>query len=142
MEVPQCAITAFRASKTRPAKVGDKLFTHRFITGTGGFAALEDIKVAVCLLPGTELSFACEVRRSRLWPWTKSTIQNRTAIFRQINLGNPHTHHDALEFPDGEVVLLTYLTEGQQATVLQLPAGAAGSKAAQRAAIADELQRV
>jgi hypothetical protein len=133
---------SLQSVKTRPAKVGDTLFTRRFITGTGGFAALEDIKVAVCLPPGTELSFACEVRRSRLWPWTKSTIQNRTAIFRQINLDNPHTHHDVLEFPDGEVVLLTYLMEGQQATVLQLPAGVAGSKAPQRAAPADELQRV
>jgi hypothetical protein len=31
-------------------------------------------------------------------------------------------HHDALEFPDGETVLLTRLCEGQHATVLQLPA--------------------
>jgi hypothetical protein len=31
-------------------------------------------------------------------------------------------HHDALEFPDGRIVLLTLLREGQQATVLQLPA--------------------
>jgi hypothetical protein len=31
-------------------------------------------------------------------------------------------HHDALEFPDGTFVLLTDLGEGQQATVLQLPA--------------------
>ena len=31
-------------------------------------------------------------------------------------------HHDALEFPDGQIVLLTFLKEGQQATVLQLPA--------------------
>jgi hypothetical protein len=31
-------------------------------------------------------------------------------------------HDDALEFPDGTFVLLTYLHEGQQATVLQLPA--------------------
>jgi hypothetical protein len=30
--------------------------------------------------------------------------------------------HDALEFPDGETVLLTRLCEGQHATVLQLPA--------------------
>jgi hypothetical protein len=37
--------------------------------------------------------------------------------------------HDALEFPDGEMVLLTYLMEGQQATVLQLPATAVESKA-------------
>jgi len=27
-----------------------------------------------------------------------------------------------LEFPDGQIVLLTALAEGQQATVLQLPA--------------------
>jgi hypothetical protein len=31
-------------------------------------------------------------------------------------------HHDALEFPDGRIVLLTLLCEGQAATVLQLPA--------------------
>jgi hypothetical protein len=47
--------------KTRPAKIGDKLFTRRFSSGTGGFSAPEDINVAVCLLPGTELSFAYEV---------------------------------------------------------------------------------
>jgi hypothetical protein len=34
----------------------------------------------------------------------------------------PHTHHDALEFPDGQIVLLTQLCEGQHATLLQLPA--------------------
>ena len=49
-------------------------------------------------------------------------------IFRQINLDKRWTHHDALEFPDGEIMLLTYLIEGQQATVLQLPATAVGSK--------------
>ena len=38
-----------------------------------------------------------------------------------------------LEFPDGEIVLLTYLMEGQQATVLQLPLAAVGSKAPERA---------
>ena len=50
--------------KTRPAKVGDKLLTRRFPSGTAGFCAPEDIHVAVCLLPGTELAFACEVKRS------------------------------------------------------------------------------
>jgi hypothetical protein len=34
---------------------------------------------------------------------------------------DPRTHHDALEFPDGRMVLLTHLLEGQEATVLQLP---------------------
>jgi hypothetical protein len=45
-----------------------------------------------------------------------------TAISRQLDKGTPHVHHDALEFPDGQIVLLTALREGQEATVLQLPA--------------------
>jgi hypothetical protein len=48
--------------KTRPAKVGDKLVTHRFNYSTSGFSAPEDIHVAVCVLPGTELSFTNEVK--------------------------------------------------------------------------------
>src|SRR5437868_10564917 len=36
---------------SRPAKVGDKLTTHDFGTGTRGFAASEDMNVAVCVLP-------------------------------------------------------------------------------------------
>jgi hypothetical protein len=40
-------------------------------------------------------------------------------------MDNRCTHHDALEFPHGETVLLTHLREGQHATVLQLPALAA-----------------
>ena len=45
----------------RPAKVGEKLTTRDFGTETRGFAASEDAKVAVCVLPGTELSFAGDV---------------------------------------------------------------------------------
>ncbi len=119
--------------KSRPAKVGDKLTTRDFGTGTQGFAASEDVRVAVCVLPGTELSFEDEVRCASLWPWSKKKIGgHKTAIFRQINPDEPATHHDALEFPDGQIVLLTSLTEGQQATVLQLPA--VGSKAPRRVA--------
>jgi hypothetical protein len=50
--------------------------------------------VVVCLLPGAEVAF--ERERGR--------------------------HHDALEFPNGEIVIVTRLYEGQHATVLQLPA--------------------
>jgi hypothetical protein len=106
---------------TRPAKVGDKLTTRDFLLGTRGFAASEDASVAVCVLPGTELCFADEVT------WLERVIKHKTAIFRQINLHKQWAHHDALEFPDGEIVLLTNLKEGQQATVLQLPATALGS---------------
>ena len=109
--------------KSRPAKVGDKLTTRNFGTGTLGFAASEDASVAVCVLPGTELSFAAEVKRDwRVWPWQRGAIDHRTAIFRQINKDKKSAHHDAVEFPDGQIVLLTHLRGGQRATVLQLPA--------------------
>jgi hypothetical protein len=42
------------------------------------------------------------------------------------------THHDALEFPDGQVVLVTRLCEGQRATVLQLPIAAHPAAAERR----------
>ena len=125
--------------KSRPAKVGDKLTTHNFNTGTRGFAAPEDASTAVCVLPGTELAFAKEVRcgPSGFFGWKAKTVNHTTAIFRQINKDQPHTHHDALEFPDGQIVRLTDLREGQEATVLQLPAQpatAAEAKAQERVA--------
>ena len=110
--------------KSRPAKVGDKLTTHHFNSGTTGFAAPEDADMAVCVLPGTELAFArkisCHPRHA--FDWKTDTINHATAIFRQLNKDNRYTHRDALEFPDGQIVLLTCLVEGQEATVLQLPA--------------------
>jgi hypothetical protein len=110
--------------KSRPAKVGDKLTTRDFRTGTRGFAASEDANVAVCVLPGTELSFADEVSclPTGLIAWRGKVVEHKTAIFRQINKDKITAHHDALEFPDGRIVLLTILCEGQRATVLQLPA--------------------
>ena len=58
-------------------------------------------------------------------------LAEKVAQFRQINVGKPSAHHDALEFPDGETVLLTRLCEGQHATVLQLPASPRPVKAAE-----------
>jgi len=110
--------------RSRPAKVGDRLMTRDFGTGTRGFCAAEDQNTAVCLMPGTELSFADDVRctPAGLFPWRRRMLQHRTAIFRQINKDRLVTHHDAVEFPDGRLMLLTLLCEGQTATVLQLPA--------------------
>ena len=98
---------SLHAVRSRPAKVGDKLTTRMFNLGTGGFCAPEDKGMAVCLLPGTELSFANEVRKWSKWPrpWNETVISYRTAIFRQINKDKRATHHDALEFPNGEIVL-------------------------------------
>ena len=110
--------------KSRPAKVDDKLTTRDFGTGTLGFAASEDANVAVCVRPGTELSFAREVtcQPIGMLGWRDKVIRHKTAIFRQINKDRVAAHHDALEFPDGQIVLLTCVREGQEATVLQLPA--------------------
>jgi len=110
--------------KSRRAKIGDKLTTRDFGTGTRGFAASEDVNVAVCVLPGTELSFSEEVTclPTGLIAWRDKVIEHKTAIFRQIHREKIAAHHDALEFPDGQIMLLTLLAEGQQATILQLPA--------------------
>jgi hypothetical protein len=115
---------SLQSIKSRPAKVGDRLMTRDFGTGTRGFAASEDVNLAVCVLAGTELAFAHKVERlpTKLWPWWHDAIEHKTAIFRQIKEGKLAAHHDALEFPDGHIVLLTSLREGQQATILQLPA--------------------
>ena len=109
---------------SRPAKVGDKLVTTKFNNSiTRGFAAVGEPKVAVCLLPGTEIAFEKELeceRAFRVLP--KQTLTGTVARFRQINMDQPNAHHDALELPSGQIVLLTRLCEGQHATVLQLPA--------------------
>jgi hypothetical protein len=109
--------------RSRPAIVGDRLLTLDFGTGTVGFAALDDLQCAVCLLPGTELSFSAGVRQRLTFVfWRRRESSYRTAIFRQVNASNRTTHHDALEFPDGRCALLTRLCPDQHATVLQLPA--------------------
>ena len=115
---------SLQAVRSRPAKVGDKLVTRDFGTGTRGFAAADDPGEAVCLLPGTELAFAGEVAclSNGLLGWKTKTIKHQTAIFRQVNKERLAAHHDALEYPDGRTVLLTSLCEGQAAIVLQLPA--------------------
>jgi hypothetical protein len=119
---------------TRPAKLGDRLITSGFSnTPTRGFHAIGEPNVAVCLQPGTELAFETEAEpergllqaiRSLLLGKDGKKIRHKVGRFRQIDLQNRYTNHDALEFPDGQVVLVTNLRPGQRAMVLQLPASA------------------
>jgi hypothetical protein len=115
---------------SRPAKVGDRLVSTRFSNSiTRGFAAIGEPNVAVCLMPGTELAFDREVEcDSALRFLPNRKFSEKVARFRQVNLDRPSAHHDALEFPNGHVVLITQLCEGQTATVLQLPATARPSE--------------
>ena len=109
---------------SRPARVEDKLVTTCFHnTTTRGFASAGDLNVAVCLMPGTEIAFEKNVECDpAIGILPNKKIGQKTARFRQIDTAHPSVHHDALEFPDGQVVLLTRLCEGQRASVLQLPA--------------------
>jgi hypothetical protein len=111
---------------SRPAKVQDKLVTATFPNSiTRGFAPVDQPAVAVCLLPGTEIAFDKDVEyRPAFWLLRSRRAGQRLARFRQIDADQPSVHHDALEFSDGQVVLVTRLTPGQTATVLQLPATA------------------
>jgi hypothetical protein len=77
----------------------------------------------VCLLPGTELAFQKPVECKRGFGVLPNlVIADSVARFRQINMDKPRAHHDALEFPNGQIVLLHNLVEGQHTSVLQLPA--------------------
>ena len=115
---------SLRVVASRPAKVGEKLVSTRFPNSiTRGFAPVGERNVAVCLLPGTELAFEKEVQCDAGFGFhSRRQIGHKLAQFRQVNKGQSSIHHDALEFPDGHIVLLTQLCEGQHATVLQLPA--------------------
>jgi hypothetical protein len=122
---------------SRPAKVGDKLVTTQFNNSiTRGFAAVGEPNVAVCLLPGTEVAFEKGIEFERgsaiLLRWKREAIGDKVARFRQVNTDKPNVHHDALEFPNGEIVLVTRLYEGQHATVLQLPASPHSVSAAEQ----------
>jgi hypothetical protein len=123
---PQMCDYSLHHVTTRPAKIEDKLLVTKFSNSiTRGFSAVGEPQVAVCLLPGTEIAFDANVECEPSFGigiLPNKKIGQRLACFRQINMDNAVTHHDALEFPDGQVVLLTRLCEGQRATVLQLPA--------------------
>ena len=107
---------------SRPARVGDKLVSTRFPSGTSGFTAIDEPSVAVCLLPGTELAFREELKCESAFGFKYQRLPYKVARFREINKNKPHVHHDALELPDGQIVLVTNLRVSQYATVLQLPA--------------------
>jgi hypothetical protein len=124
---------------SRPAKVGDKLVSTNFANSmTRGFAAVGEPTVAVCLLPGTEVAFESEVIEYRHSLLPNRKLRENMARFRQVNMDNPNTHHDALEFPNGQIVLLHRLCEGQHATVLQLPVAprVSGAEAQKHRAVA------
>ena len=116
---------SLRNVASRPARVGDKLVSTSFRnSSTRGFAAVGEPNVAVCLLPGTELAFEENPKSESAYGFGYKRHRDKVARFRQVNKEQANVHHDALELPDGEIVLVTKLAGGQHATVLQMPARA------------------
>jgi len=108
---------------SRPARVADRLVSTSFLgTMTRGFTAPGEPHTAVCLMPGTEIAFDAPPRYQSGVFFGRKTAPGTVARFRSVNRGVPHTHRDALEFPDGTIVMLASLLPDQRATVLQLPA--------------------
>ena len=118
---------------SRPAKVADKLVTTELAkSSTRGFAAVGELgaklvihdsppEVAVCLLPGTELAFdemSGTIVPSAFW---QGSCESQGRKLSADRCDDPYVHHDALEFPNGQVLKITQLVAGQTATVLQLP---------------------
>jgi hypothetical protein len=132
---------SLHAVATRPAEVGETLVSTKFrSTTTRGFACQDNPEVAVCLRPGTEIAFDSDVQTDGMV--FRRNIGDRLARFRQLDLDRPAQHHDALEFSNGAIVLLTDLVPGQRATVLQLPANPVSEKhSASEAGIRHETAR-
>jgi hypothetical protein len=93
------------------------------------------------MLPGTELAFDDDVKYDNRWIWTRS-INSRVGKFGKIDPHVHDRHHDAVEFPDGNYVLVTQLCEGQRVTVLQLPVTEPVSKPAQTTASEPEAREL
>jgi len=119
---------------SRPATIGDNLVITEFPGSyTRGFSAIDKPDVAVCLLPGTEVAFEhdaeCDHVLARLFRrFSFGQVGSKVARFRQVDTHRWDVHHDALEFSNGKIVLLTSLSAGQRATILQLPVQASESK--------------
>ena len=114
---------------SRPAELAEIIEIKEFSgTRTRGFASPSDPTTAVCLRPGTEIAFEANAFiQGVLFRWP---VRERLARFRQIDLDKPSRHHDALEFANGRIVLVTDLAVGQRATVLQLPVSLTAKPAA------------
>src|SRR5262249_14273896 len=103
---------------SRPAKGRDKLvITELARSSARGFAAVgehgaklvihdDPPKVAVCLLPGTELAFDDdEVRYDRAFSlFGKARVNHKVARFRQIDINDPHTPYHTFKLPNSHIL--------------------------------------
>lgn len=105
---------------SRAANKGEDLISTTFLnSSTKGFAGVNDKGTAACLLPGTEIAFKDNVKYADAG--SVVVMNSKVATFRQVDLDDKFTHHDALEFEGGKILKVSQLIIGQVATVVQLP---------------------
>ena len=83
---------SLQAVASRSAEVGSKLKVTDFGTGTRGFGPSDGEKVAVCVLPGTEIAFDAPIRGYSRNPSALSTdpiYESNVGIFRQQQVLSP-----------------------------------------------------
>jgi len=120
------------AAETRDAVQGEVLVVHY-----GGFSDPENLNIAVCLKPGTELGFDEPIRHRGSYrysnhQWPNQLVDDRVLQVARSRIVGPE-NLDALEFSDGRYMLLSNLIAGQRAKVLQLPS-------AKRTTLAKEIE--
>jgi len=116
------------ADNERKAVAGDRLVVHKFVYSKGfmpeddvGYNDEDYITTAVCLTKGTEIVFSEAPHRTFLQCLKGVKPFDKVARFTKVDENKDLVHHDALEFANGQVVLINDLKEGMKATVLQLP---------------------
>ena len=115
-----CAITAYMRSQLVPQRSRKRWFrpnSNLRRPGTLRARAIRRSRSAFAQEPNLHLRMTFKLAAS-----CRKKIGDRLAWFRQIGLDQPSRHHDALEFSNGAIVLVTHLAVGQRATVLRLPA--------------------
>ena len=60
----------------------------------------------------SDFAFDREVEYEHPVTYARQKMAAKVARFRQSRPEEPMAHHDALEFPDGQTVLLTRLVQG------------------------------
>jgi hypothetical protein len=78
---------------SRQAAVADRLVTTTFANSiTRGFAAANDLNMAVCLRPGTEITFEQDVTYEHPVTYVVTHVPTRLARFWQVDMRICHTY--------------------------------------------------
>ena len=91
---------SLHAVRSRPAEVGDKLTTCLFNTGTGGFRAPRMKGWQFACFPGLSCPSRMKLSDHRRGRGPKGSSAAKPQSSDRSTRPHPHTHHDALEFPE------------------------------------------